>query len=76
LRGKSETELINMLDAGIKKQDPNKKTTIIPSEREAITHAVAHAEKGSLIVLCSDVVPDALDLVKRLKDQEAKGELT
>ena len=76
LRGKSETELINMLDVGIKKQDPNKKTTIIPSEREAITHAVAHAEKGSLIVLCSDVVPDALDLVKRLKDQEAKGELS
>lgn len=30
LRGKSETDLINMLDAGIKKQDPNKKTTIIP----------------------------------------------
>ena len=76
LRGKSETDLINMLDAVIKKQDPNKKTTIIPSEREAITQAVAHAEKGSLIVLCSDVVPDALDLVKRLKDQEAKGELT
>jgi len=76
LRGKSETDLINMLDAGIKKQDPNKKTTIIPSEKDAITHAVAHAEKGSLIVLCSDVVPDALDLVKHLKDQEAKGELT
>ena len=75
LRGKSETDLINMLDAGIKKQDPNKKTTIIPSEKEAITHAVANAEKGSLIVLCSDVVPDALDLVKQLKDQEANGEL-
>ncbi|UCD62033.1 MAG: cyanophycin synthetase [Flavobacteriaceae bacterium] len=75
LRGKSEADLINMLDAGIKKQDPNKKTTIIPSEKEAITHAVAHAEKGSLIVLCSDVVPDALDLVKQLKDQEANGEL-
>ena len=76
LRGKSETDLINMLDAGIKMQDPNKKTTIIPSEKEAITHAVTHAEKGSLIVLCSDVVPDALELVKHFKDQEAKGELT
>ncbi len=75
LRGKSEADLINMLDAGIKKQDPNKKTTIIPSEKEAIIHAVSHAEKGSLIVLCSDVVPDALDLVKQLKDQEANGEL-
>ncbi|WP_026348617.1 cyanophycin synthetase [Eudoraea adriatica] len=75
LRGKSEADLINMLDAGIKKQDPNKKTTIIPSEKEAIIHAVSNAEKGSLIVLCSDVVPDALDLVKQLKDQEANGEL-
>lgn len=75
LRGKSETDLINMLDAGIKMKDPNKKTTIIPSEKEAITHAVTHAEKGSLIVLCSDVVPDALDLVKQFKDKEAKGEL-
>ncbi len=75
LRGKSETDLINMLDAGIKMKDPNKKTTIIPSEKEAITHAVTHAEKGSLIVLCSDVVPDALDLVKHFKDKEAKGEL-
>ena len=27
LRGKSEKDLINMLDAGIKKQDPNKKTS-------------------------------------------------
>ena len=39
-----------MLDDGIKMKDP-KKTTIIPSEREAITHAVNQAEKDSLIVL-------------------------
>lgn len=75
LRGKSDKELIKMLDEGIKKKDPKKKTTVIPSEKEAITHAVAQAEKGSLIVLCSDVVPDALELVKNLKDKDAKGEL-
>ena len=75
LRGKSEKELINMLDQGIKKRDPKKKTTIIPSEKEAITYAVNHAEKGSLIVLCSDVVPDALEMVKELKKKEANGEL-
>jgi cyanophycin synthetase len=67
LRGKTETELIKMLDDGIKMKDLNIKTTIIPSEREAILHAVKTAEKGSLIVLCSDVVPDALELVKKLK---------
>lgn len=71
LRGKTEQELINMLNDGIKMKDPNKKTTIIPSEKEAIIHAVKTAEKDSLIVLCSDVVPDALELVKKLKEDEA-----
>jgi cyanophycin synthetase len=72
LRGKTEEELIKMLDDGIKMQDPNKKTTIIPSEAEAIAHAVKNAVPGSLIVLCSDVVPDALELVKKLKEEESK----
>ena len=54
---------------------PNKKTTIIPSEKEAITFAVKNAIKGSLIILCSDVIPDALALVEKFKEQETKGEL-
>jgi cyanophycin synthetase len=74
LRGKTEEELINMLNDGIKSKDPNKKTTIIPSEKEAITFAVNNAVKGSLIVLCSDVIPDALDLVKKFKSQESNGQ--
>jgi cyanophycin synthetase len=75
LRGKTEEELIKMLSDGIKMKDPNKKTTIIPSEKEAITFAVKNAVKGSLIILCSDVIPDALDLVKKFKELESKGEL-
>ncbi|MBT8270571.1 MAG: cyanophycin synthetase, partial [Bacteroidia bacterium] len=75
LRGKSEDELIKMLDDGIKMKDPNKKTMIIPSEREAINYAVKNAKAGSLIILCSDVVPDALDLVTELREKEARGEL-
>ena len=75
LRGKSEEELIKMLDAGIKMKDPNKKTTIIPSEKEAITHAVNNAKKGSLIICCSDVIPDALELVMKFKEQETRGEI-
>ena len=51
LRGKTEEELIKMLNDGIKMKDPNKKTTIIPSEREAILYAVKNAVKGSLIIL-------------------------
>lgn len=75
LRGKSEEQLITMLDEGIKMSDPNKKTTIIPSEKEAITHAIKNAKKGTLIVCCSDVIPDALDLVMHFKELENKGEM-
>lgn len=74
LRGRTEEELIKMLNDGIKAKDANKKTTIIPSEKEAILHAVKNAQKDALIVLCSDVIPDALDLVKSLKEKEMRGE--
>ena len=72
LRGKTEKELIDMIHTGIKSVDPNKKVTIIPSEKEAITHAITNAENGSLLVFCSDVVPDALNLVMQFKEMESK----
>jgi cyanophycin synthetase len=71
LRGKTEEELILMISAGIKDVDPNKKITVIPSEKEAITYAVENAKKGSLIVISSDVVPEALNLVMKFKEEEA-----
>lgn len=71
LRGRTETEIIQMLDDGIKKAGLNKKTTIIPSEKEAITHAIKNAKKGALIVICSDVIPEALDLVTKFKEEES-----
>ncbi|MEQ9592155.1 MAG: cyanophycin synthetase [Cyclobacteriaceae bacterium] len=71
LRGKTAEELIDMISAGIKSIDPKKKVTIIPSEKEAITFAIKNATKGSLIVLSSDVVPDALNLVMKFKEEES-----
>ncbi len=73
LRGKTEEELIKMLADGVRMQDPDIPMTIIPSEAEAIKHAVDKAQKGWLIVLCSDVIPDALEMVKTLKEQEANA---
>jgi cyanophycin synthetase len=71
LRGKSEDDLIALMQSGIDKVDPSKPRRIIPSEAEAIKYAVDNAVKGSLIVLSSDVVPDALNLVMKLKEEEA-----
>ncbi|NNF20414.1 MAG: cyanophycin synthetase [Saprospiraceae bacterium] len=71
LRGRTEEELIEMLMSGIKKHSENKKVTIFKSESEAITSAIENAQPGSLITICSDVVPDALKLVMDLKEKEA-----
>jgi cyanophycin synthetase len=73
LRGKTELELIEMIHNGIKSVSDKKPVTIIPSEHDAIIHAFKTATKGSLIVLCSDVVPDALNLVMKFKEEEARG---
>jgi cyanophycin synthetase len=75
LRGKTEEELIKMLEDGIKMKDPNMKITVIPSEQKAIMHAVENARNGCLIVCCSDVVPDAVNLVSSLKEKETSGEV-
>lgn len=71
LRGQTEERLISLLKQGITKQDPNKTIHIIPSEAEAIAFAIENAKKGSLIAMCSDVVPDALEMVMKFKEKEA-----
>lgn len=71
LRGKTENEIIDMLTAGIRKADPNKKVTVFKAERDAIDYAIKNAVPGSLIVVCSDVVPDALAQVTKYKEEEA-----
>ncbi len=71
LRGMKDTEIIAMLKNGILSHDPNKKITVIPSEKEAIAHAIENAIPGCMIVICSDVVPDALTLVQKYKEEEA-----
>jgi len=70
LRGRTEEELIAMLTKGIKSHDPNKKITVFKTEKEAISHSIENAIDGSLIVMCSDVVPDALKQVLDYKERE------
>ncbi len=74
LRGKDESELINEIHKGIKSVNPNKKVDIIRSEKDAIIHAIENAQKDSLVIVSSDVVPDALNLVMKLKEKERKKE--
>lgn len=75
LRGRTEQEIINLMLQGIKSVNENKPVKVIPIEREAIDYALKHAKKGSFIVICSDVVPDALQQVMQYKEQEEKFEV-
>jgi len=70
LRGKSDDDIIALMMKGIQEVDPKKKVTIIKKEDEAIRHAIGTAKPGSFLTLCSDVVPDALALVMKLKEEE------
>ena len=72
LRGKTDDEIIALMVKGITEVDPKKKYTIIKKEEEAIRHAIGTAPKGSFVTLCSDVVPDALALVLKLKEEDEK----
>jgi cyanophycin synthetase len=72
LRGRSDDDIIALMVKGIKEVDPDKKYTIIKKEEEAIRYAISTAKPGSFLTLCSDVVPDALALVMKLKEEEDK----
>jgi cyanophycin synthetase len=71
LRGRTEQEIIDHISIGIKKINPDIKITVIPKESEAITFALKNAIPGSFITILSDVVPDALEIVQKYKEEDA-----
>lgn len=75
LRGRTEQEIIDLMMNGITEVDANKKVTIIKKETEAIDFAIKNASKNSFITICSDVVPDALDQIMKLKEMDDVGEM-
>ena len=73
LRGKEEEELIKEIHDGIIDIDPEKPVKIIPKESEAIKYAIENAKDDSLVVVSSDVVPAALNMVMKMKEIESKS---
>jgi cyanophycin synthetase len=75
LRGRTEKEIIDLMMQGIQSHDASKKVKVIPNESEAIEYAIKNAKKGSFIVICSDVVPDALEQILKYKEEEDHFEI-
>ncbi len=71
MRGRTPDEIVNLLVEGINesktKDIPIK---IIHKEREAIIYAYKNVKPGAIITIMCDVIPDALDFIKQLKEEE------
>ncbi len=74
LRGRTAEEIVNLLVEGINQtKTKDIPITIIYNEKEAITYAYENAKPGSLITIMCDVVVEALDMIKKLKEDEDKA---
>jgi cyanophycin synthetase len=73
LRGRSETEIINLILEGIASSGRTITHEIITKETEAIKHAINSAEDGTYIVALSDVVTNAIEIVQEYLDKENEG---
>jgi cyanophycin synthetase len=73
LRGRTSDEIAGLLLEGIKEaQEKELPVKIILKEKEAIMHCYNHAPEGAFITIMCDVVTEALEFIKQLKEQEEK----
>ena len=71
LRGRTAEEIVNLLVEGINQaKTKDIPVKIIYDEKDAITYAYENAVPGSLITIMCDVVSEALDFIKSLKEKE------
>jgi cyanophycin synthetase len=73
LRGRTAEEIIKLLVGGIEEGGKKIPVEIKSDEREAILFAYENAKPGTLITVMVDEVTEALDLIKKLKEEEDKG---
>ena len=71
LRGRTAENIVDLLVQGINEaKTKDIPITIIYNEKDAIMHAYNTAKPGSLITIMCDVVAEAIDLIKNLKEKE------
>jgi cyanophycin synthetase len=71
LRGRTADEIVNLLVEGINESKTSDiPITILHKEEEAILHAYKNVKPGAIITIMCDVIPDALDFIKKLKEEE------
>ncbi len=71
LRGRTAEEIIGLLVEGINEgKTKDVPVKIYHKEKDAILDAYENVRPGAIITIMCDVIPDALDYIKELKEQE------
>ncbi len=69
LRGRTEEEMIRLLQEGIELSENTPQVRVIPESREAIHHAIKHGRKNELVVTLADLVPKDIEYVQEYRDK-------
>jgi cyanophycin synthetase len=69
-RGRKLTEIVDLLYNGIRSKNRNMNVEIIAKEAEALNYALSNASEGSLIVLFSEDIAKANELLMDFKHRE------
>ena len=69
LRGRTEKEVLALLQKGIKASKKNPVVEIVPETKDAIYHAFKKAKKGELVSILADSVDKDIAIVKQYRDE-------
>ncbi len=69
LRGRSEKEVLDLLQKGIKASKKNPVVEIVHETKEAIYHAFKKAKKGELVAILADSVDKDIAIVNQYRDE-------
>ncbi|MEO7045406.1 MAG: cyanophycin synthetase, partial [Ferruginibacter sp.] len=71
LRGRTAQEIIGLLVEGINESKTKElPVTIIQNEKQAIQYAYDTVKPGAIVTIMCDVITEALDYIKMLKERE------
>lgn len=72
LRGRSEKEVLDLLQEGIKSSGKDPVVEIVLETKEAILHAFKKAKKGELVSILADSVAKDIEIVNQYRDEILK----
>jgi cyanophycin synthetase len=72
LRGREDSNMYALLELGIKSVKPDMPFTHIPDEKEALAHAIEHAQEGTFILMSSEKPDETVPFVKQYIAEHGK----